>query len=216
MTKSTGIGRAEGARRALAKRWGDPIARFWSRVDKTGSGGCWIWHGKERTKPGPAGYGRLTVDGKTIVAHRYSWKLTGRDIPDGMNVLHRCDVPLCVNPEHLFLGTQLDNIRDSVAKGRTAKGDRSGARKHPERLARGTRTGWYTHPEARNPLRGEQHPMARFSTAEIISIRERAARGESQRQIASEYGRTAHYIHKIVRGLLWKSVGGPISLTARP
>lgn len=104
--------------------------RFWTKVDKEGPvlrpelGPCWLWTGDQHN----AGYGRLTnwVDGrraKPLYAHRVSWELAHGERPAGFDVLHRCDNPPCVNPDHLFLGTQLDNMRDRDAKGRVRHGD---------------------------------------------------------------------------------------------
>lgn len=78
--------------------------------------GCWEW---TRTKI-RTGYGRLRADGKRMLAHRYSYVRANGPIPDGLCVLHRCDNPSCVNPDHLFLGTQQDNMRDRDRKGRRA------------------------------------------------------------------------------------------------
>ena len=112
---------------------------------------CWEWSGSRfRT-----GYGRLKIDGKTTSAHRLSWMLHNGPIPDGTCVCHRCDNPPCVNPEHLFLGTKADNNLDRDAKGRTARGDRNGARLHPETRARGDRNGSRLH--ADRLARGERH-----------------------------------------------------------
>ena len=80
--------------------------------------GCWLWTAGINRE---AGYGRLRVDGVRMVAHRYSWEMHVGPIPEGMRVLHRCDTPTCVNPGHLFLGTQADNVADSVQKGRWAR-----------------------------------------------------------------------------------------------
>lgn len=83
-----------------------------------GGDGCWLWNGQI----GKRGYGMIGVPkryGPRIqYAHRVSWRLHRGEIPDGLSVLHRCDNPKCVNPDHLFLGTAGDNIRDCVAKGR--------------------------------------------------------------------------------------------------
>jgi hypothetical protein len=89
--------------------------RFWSKVKKTN--GCWIWTGYR--KPGyRQGYGEVRMDGRTQRAHRVAWKLINGPIPLGLFVLHHCDNPSCVNPDHLWLGTQKENMRDSRIKGR--------------------------------------------------------------------------------------------------
>ena len=77
---------------------------------------CIVWSGDRTEK----GYGRFRRDGKWIRAHRAVWELANGPIPAGLHVLHRCDNPSCVNPAHLFLGTNRDNVADCVAKGRHA------------------------------------------------------------------------------------------------
>jgi len=91
----------------------------WSRFEQKYkidlASGCWLWTACR----GHRGYGLFALDGhRTIHAHRASWVLNVGEIPDGMLVCHKCDVPACVNPEHLFVGTSLDNNRDMLAKGR--------------------------------------------------------------------------------------------------
>lgn len=100
------------------------VARFWGMVDKNGPppahapvlGPCWLW----TAAADGCGYG-LYRHGR---AHRYSWELAVGPIPADLCVLHRCDTPACVRPEHLFLGTRDDNMRDRQAKRRHAHGER--------------------------------------------------------------------------------------------
>jgi len=92
--------------------------RFWEKVNKTR--GCWLWtaccQGDTKSKAG--GYGSFRVQGKNVTAHRYSWILHNGPVPDGLHVLHDCDVRTCVNPRHLYLGTHQDNMRDRTERQR--------------------------------------------------------------------------------------------------
>lgn len=81
--------------------------------------GCWIYF----AATDHSGYGNIWIEGRCYKAHRVSYEITKGPIPDGMYVLHRCDKPSCVNPEHLFVGDQYANMRDMFSKGR--QGDRS-------------------------------------------------------------------------------------------
>lgn len=96
-----------------------PLAdRFWSKVDKTShAGGCWLWTAKRNQ----GGYGAVREAGpgsRFLSTHRLSFEMANGQIPKGLMVCHSCDNPPCVNPDHLFLGTAIDNIRDCIAKGR--------------------------------------------------------------------------------------------------
>ena len=147
-----------------------PEERFWPKVEKTDE--CWLWTAS-RYKSG--GYGQFTVDSLGIRAHRFAYELLVGPIPSGMCVLHRCDNPPCVRPDHLFLGTQHDNAKDRTAKGRT--GPRLSGDKHP------TRT-----PERRQ----------RYET--VLAL---LAEGVSKAEIARRVGLTQRSIHYIVSGRFW-------------
>ncbi len=75
---------------------------------------CWLWTGAKDSK----GYGKFSIEQKYCGAHRASWLIYNGEIPDGMLVCHHCDTPACVNPVHLWIGTQSENLKDSVRKGR--------------------------------------------------------------------------------------------------
>jgi hypothetical protein len=87
--------------------------------------GCWLWTGDV----GSDGYGRMVIDKRMRPAHRLSWERHRGRITNGLWVLHRCDVKLCINPDHLFLGTAIDNNADCMAKGRNQRRERHWAAK---------------------------------------------------------------------------------------
>jgi len=114
-----------------------PDIRFWKYISPEPNSGCWLWDGGVNA----CGYGILGVFQRSTLAHRFSYQLHYGDIPAGLNVLHRCDVPCCVNPEHLFLGTQNDNVQDMERKARSY---------HP---------------------RGEAHGRAKLTESDVVAIR---------------------------------------------
>ena len=96
-------------------RWPIMEERFWSSIQKTDT--CWVWISCKNDK----GYGLFYANGFQWKAHRWSYKYLVGEILNDLNVLHKCDNPPCVNPSHLFLGTQLDNIIDRTTKGHKNK-----------------------------------------------------------------------------------------------
>lgn len=148
--------------------------RLWTRVHRTDD--CWLWTGAVDTN----GYGVLSVGGGQLKrAHCVSWVLSYGPIPQGMLVCHNCpdgDNPRCCRPDHLFLGTQEDNMRDAAMKGRVKTPRFSGA----------------------------EHPQAQLSDDNVQEIRRRytGRRGE-QSALAREFGVTPTTVWRVVRGKGW-------------
>lgn len=149
--------------------------RFWPRVDKRGPDECWLWLGSVNAK----GYGRLgRRDSADRYAHRISYRIHFGSIPDGLIVMHRCDTPGCVNPNHLFLGTYSDNVQDMIAKGR-------------QNLDR---------------VRGDASKAAKLSEADVVRIRQRLANGASAIHLAREYSVNRETIRCIKNRTSWAHV----------
>ncbi len=127
------------------------LKRFWPKVER--SDGCWLWKAGKNLQ----GYGMICMKkhGMThLSAHKFSWLLHHGPIPIGLCVLHKCDTPACVNPDHLWLGTHKDNSEDMVIKGRVCRG-----RRH-KILHNGCSLSGDDHPFRKNPLlvqRGDNH-----------------------------------------------------------
>lgn len=162
---------------------------FWSQVDPTGA--CWLWTGQRYAR----GYGRYPHPQTHVwgYAHRLAYELTHGPIPGGLVVRHKCDNPPCVNPQHLELGTQLDNIADRDRRGRTARGDQHGSRNHPERFAI-TRE-----PELRLG-------RAVLTMDQVREARRRHGAGETYAVIARALGVTPKTIGNLCRGTTWAFV----------
>lgn len=152
--------------------------------------GCWIWLG--------AGvrYGLVRGDR----AHRLSWKAFKGPIPENMHVLHKCDTPLCVNPDHLFLGTHQDNMLDKERKGRgnQPSGERNGRHTKPWRTSRGDNHYARRHPETRQ---GERNARAKLTLEQVLAIRSSSI-GHSE--LGRFYGVTKTTIMGIRNRRLWR------------
>ena len=135
------------------------------------NGGCWLWSGSMFQH----GYGSVQSMGKRRLAHRYFYEHMRGSIPEGMLLLHKCDVRCCVNPDHMFVGTSAHNAADCAAKGRQAR------------------------------LGGVRHPNTHLSAADVAEIRRLCAgRLMVQREIAAKYGITQSNVSMIASGRTWR------------
>lgn len=145
-------------------------SRFWSNVEKTDEQQCWHWL-RHKNK---LGYGVVGVGRKTALAHRVAYELVRGKIPNGMLVCHRCDNPSCVNPSHLFLGTDKDNMADCISKGRRAS------------------------------CRWESNGRARLTRIQVAEIKSRYKNGETILELATQYPVGKSQIYNIVSGSQWR------------
>ena len=140
------------------------IELFYSYAIKR-TNGCWEW----RLCRDKDGYGKTQVFGKYYRAHRVSWELNYGEIPQGLFVCHRCDNPSCVNPEHLFLGTNSENIKDSFAKGRSnQQGTNNGSSVLTEAQVREIRTRYENESISQRNL-ARQYGITQASVSSIIT-----------------------------------------------
>lgn len=181
----------------IAKTFEEKTDLFWALVAKVAPSECWIWQGQCIKDQG---YGFFFLRKGEFRAHRIAWLLTYGEIPKGLCVCHRCDNPPCVNPNHLFLGTALDNIRDRHSKGRSAAGNASGRRRHPERFTK-----------SRFPLghtlgQGERNVAAKLKECDVINIRRLYAKGTSQPALARRFNVKQSAISKVVLRRSWRHI----------
>lgn len=152
-------------------RW---VVKFWQKVQAGKSDECWEWQGRV----GKNGYGVTYMHSHHLYAHRMAWVITNGPIEDGLHVLHKCDNPRCVNPDHLFLGTQADNNRDMHRKGRNAQPG------------------------------GEDHHRSRLTWEDVHTIRRRHAEERvPNKELAEEYGVHLATITGVIANRTWHDEG---------
>lgn len=148
------------------------IRRFWSHVDRSGgSTACWPWTAGTNI----GGYGVTKLHGHLINASRAAWIIENGAIEPGLYVLHHCDRRICVNPRHLYVGSQRRNVADMDQRGRRARG---------YRVSR----------------RGEDHQAARLTDETVAGIRAAVADGATRRAVAREFGVSHTYVGMLIRG----------------
>jgi uncharacterized protein (DUF433 family) len=138
--------------------------------------GCHLWTGHTLN-----GYGKLRFKGDRIYTHRAAYQLAHGDLTNELCVCHTCDNPICINPEHLFLGSRAINNADKVAKNRQAKGVNHG-------------------------LKGSAHPLARLTEIAVLAIRAAYKAGEKQKKLAETYLVSRSQISQIVNKKKWKLI----------
>ncbi len=148
------------------------VKRFYSKVRIDTTSGCHVWISALSEK----GYGRFWMNGKKRLAPRVAWELANGPIPNGLWVLHRCDNPACVNPEHLFLGTATDNVRDMIGKGRNP------------------------------PRHGEHGGRTILTTEQVIEIRNMPRQVDCQRYLATLYGVAVETIQSVQYRRNWRHI----------
>ena len=146
---------------------------FWNNMDLSDLRGCWPWMAGHFTK----GYGCVWLDDKAVRTHRVVWELIYGPIPEGLQVLHSCDNRPCCNPEHLFLGTNQDNVDDRTRKGRG---------KRPDQV-------------------GEKNPSVKLNEENVKEIYNLYKTGYfSQEELGISFGVTSSNIRHILEGRTWK------------
>lgn len=157
------------------------IDRVMSRIEIIPESGCWIFMGALNE----AGYGIVGLGGRGAGndrAHRITYRHFVGETPKGMYVCHRCDVPSCCNPDHLFLGTSKDNNHDMRRKGRESN------------------------PPRNHHDKGEYRYNAKLTEAKVLEIRDRYSSGVSDYLLSKEYGVSRGVIYRVARKITWRHV----------
>ena len=173
------------------------VARFWSKVSVGRDGVCWEWTAYRR----PAGYGQFYVPSPSglvpIGAHRFAFMLaTDAEIPEGINICHRCDNPPCCNPGHLFAGPQEENVQDAWTKGRLP----------PPPVRLGEDHHYRARPET--IPRGAKRPAAYLTEEDVIEILKKRAAGATTVALMKEFGTARSTMQFICSGRSWTHVHG--------
>ena len=146
--------------------------RFWTKVIKSSSEKCWLW----QAFVNPDGYGQFRYKDRMVNAHRISWKLSGNSISNGEVICHKCDNPSCVNPKHLFSGTQTDNIKDMDNKGR------------------------------RGSAIGEKSGRSKLTEKEVLEIRKLRKQGYKLKEISKKFNVSLYTIYDISNRRTWRHI----------
>lgn len=151
-------------------------ARFWVKVAAPNENGCRLWLASVQTN-GAGQFG--TIESPSETAYRVAWRLTYGPIPEGRQVNHRCDVRLCCEPTHFWLGTQAENLADMAAKGRARQGQHQGAK-------------------------GEDNVTAKLTWEKVRALRQtRAQQGLTVKQLAKRFGIGASQVSRILTNKCW-------------
>lgn len=150
------------------------VERFWSKVDKNGPNGCWVWMANRNNK----GYGLFRPGGTAPkrLSHRLAYEAIHGRIPKGAIILHSCDNPACVNPDHLRPGTHKDNVADMDKRGRRVT----------------------------SPMRGEDNPYSKMTDEKVIGIRTDYINGLPLDAICRRYGCSDNAVGDYLNGRSWK------------
>ena len=166
--------------------------RFWDKVEKPRvPGSCWLWQGGK----GEKGYGRFTVGGRMEVASRVSYAIHKGPIPSGMIVCHSCDTPACVNPDHLWVGRQEDNMADMDRKGRRVPSWTY----TPRPTGSNVRGVFSTGPKPP----GYVHNRSKLTPEQAVEIRSRLRNGERPADIAPLFGVSRQNIYNVAKARTW-------------
>jgi hypothetical protein len=159
------------------------LVRFYSKIVCRLDSGCWEW----QRMTNPQGYGMFSVRGELrwhpMLAHRFSWQALVGPIPEGLFVCHHCDNPICVRPDHLFVGTHTDNMADMYRKGRGCIGDAHHTRQHPENLHRNL-----------------NHHMTKISDDDVRLLRELHTQGVRPSVLAARFGISCPRVSDLLHG----------------